>query len=326
MKTLIKAAVIAFSGLGALALPAGAQPDDPYYGNNDDQGYGAYDQGPYDQPYAQPYGQPYAQPYVQPYGAPAYDDPYADNYYGSDYGYCDPYYGCPDDFYDLPLYYGSVFYDGAWLNGPFYYRDYGGRRQFWTHGGWHDGNYRGGRFGPALGRSFYQNHAYAGRGFGGGGYRNFGSAGNWSRSYGTNVYRGSGNAYRGSGDFNRGSFQRPAFQGQSFQGQNFQRQQSFGGGGGWRGRFQNGGAQAAPQQQRFGGTWNDGGWRGRGFQGQTQQAAPQQRFSAGSLQNNGGGWHGGGGGGFRGQAQSNSGGGGRGGDGGGHGGGFGHHR
>ena len=89
------------------------------------------------------------------------------NYYGSDYGYCDPNYGCPDDFYDMPLYYGQVYWGDSWYPGPFYYRDFGGRRQFWVHGGWHDGNFRGGRFGPALGRGFYQSHNFAGRGFGG---------------------------------------------------------------------------------------------------------------------------------------------------------------
>ena len=116
MKTLIKAAVIAFGGLGALAIPAGAQPYDPNYDYGDDQGY---DQAPYDQSYAQPYAQPYG---AQPYGAQAYGDP-NDNYYGSDYGYCDPVYGCPDDFYDLPLYYGQVYWGDNWYPGPFYYRD-----------------------------------------------------------------------------------------------------------------------------------------------------------------------------------------------------------
>ena len=105
MKNLLKAAVLAFGGLGALAIPAGAQPYDPR------------DEGPYSQPYPnqqypnQPYGaQPYAnqpygpqqpgpydQPYEdqgpglydQPYDTQSYDDPMY-NYYGSDYGYCDP--------------------------------------------------------------------------------------------------------------------------------------------------------------------------------------------------------------------------------------------
>ena len=105
MRHLFKAAIIAFGVTGALAaVPASAQPYDP----NDDT-YGGYDQA---------------------YGPD-------DGSYDPDYGYCDPDYGCPDDYYDLPLYYGDVYYDGSWYNnGPFYYRDYGGRRQFWIHGGW----------------------------------------------------------------------------------------------------------------------------------------------------------------------------------------------
>ena len=160
MKTFLTAAALAFGGLGALAIPAGAQPYD--------QGYGAYGPQPYDSQAYGPYDQPYDdQPYAdQSYDPQAYDDP-TYNYYGSDYGYCDPVYGCPDDFYDLPLYYGQVYWDNSWYPGPFYYRDFGGRRQFWMHGGWRDGNYRGGRFGSALGRDFYRSHAYAGRNFGG---------------------------------------------------------------------------------------------------------------------------------------------------------------
>src|SRR4051812_15404337 len=143
MRHSIKAAIVAFLGFGALATTASAQP--------------------YDQDY---YGDQYAQdPYAQDaYAQDPYDMAYADSYYGSEYGYCDPQYGCPDDFYDLPLYYGEVYADGSWYNGPFYWCDYGGRRQFWVHGSWRGGNYRGGRFGRALGRSFYSQHRYAGRG------------------------------------------------------------------------------------------------------------------------------------------------------------------
>ena len=143
MKNLLKAAVLAFGGLGALAIPAGAQPYDPR------------DEGPYSQPYRKPavpqsaispislmaadrmaaavcqptlwrqqpgpYDQPYEDqgpgPYDQPYDTQSYNDPMY-NYYGSDYGYCDPYYGCPDDFYDLPLYYGQVYWGDSWYPGP----------------------------------------------------------------------------------------------------------------------------------------------------------------------------------------------------------------
>ena len=138
MRNILKAAVIAFGAAGALAaLPAGAQPFDDSYG-----AYAPYD----DQAQCDPY-----------YGCPqqAYGDTYG--------GYCDPYYGCPDDYYDLPVYYGDVYWDGGWYDGPFFYRDYGGHRQFWLHGGWHYGESRGGHFGPALGRDYFRNHGFAGR-------------------------------------------------------------------------------------------------------------------------------------------------------------------
>ena len=134
-------------------------------------------------------------------------------------------------------------YDGAWFNGPFYYRDYGGRRQFWTHGGWHDGRYRGGRFGPALGRNFY-----AKRGFGG---RGFNRGGNWGGRGGQNF---AGRGFNGGG-INRGFAGRSNFQAQPQARQNFGFQ-GRGNWGGWnRQNFQSGG----------------GGWQGRG---QAQAQAP----------------------------------------------------
>src|SRR3954466_9044007 len=174
MRNTIKAALVAFGAMGALAGTASAQ---------------SYDEGYYGDP---AYGDPYAQAYADPSFDPTY-------------GYCDPTYGCPDDYYDLPLYYGDVFYDGSWLTGPFYYRDYGGgrpvlalggRRQFWAHGGWREGRYRGGRFGPALGRNFYAQRGFSGR--------NFRSGGNWGgQNYARRSYNGNfGNAWNN----NRGSF------------------------------------------------------------------------------------------------------------------------
>jgi len=163
MRTFFKAAIVAFGVTGALAAsPAGAQPYDPYNNGND-----GYDQ--------------------QGYGP---DDAYA-----QDGGTCDPYYGCPDDYYDLPVYYGDVYYDGGWATGPFFYRDYGGGRQFWMHGGWHSGNFRGGRFGPALGRNFYASHGFGGGGFNRGGY--------------SGGYRGAQPQHQSNGgnhNWNRGSF------------------------------------------------------------------------------------------------------------------------
>src|SRR5277367_2356625 len=57
-------------------------------------------------------------------------------------GYCDQF-GCPDDFWDMPVYYGPVFYAGYWYDGPLYFRDWYGHRQFWIHGGWHSDEWRG---------------------------------------------------------------------------------------------------------------------------------------------------------------------------------------
>lgn len=81
--------------------------------------------------------------------------------------YCDQY-GCPDDFYDMPIWYGPVFYDNVWFGGPVYYRDWHGRRQYWIHGGWRYDAWQGPRplwwnaghyhTGPALGRNFRRNH------------------------------------------------------------------------------------------------------------------------------------------------------------------------
>jgi hypothetical protein len=83
-------------------------------------------------------------------------------------GYCDES-GCPDEYWGYPVYYGPVFYDGRWFNGPVYYRDYGGSRWFWVHGGWRHDEWRGPRpgwyrndyrVGPALGYDFYLGHGF----------------------------------------------------------------------------------------------------------------------------------------------------------------------
>jgi hypothetical protein len=103
-------------------------------------------------------GQPYNDGYSQ--------RNYADDYYGAeDYGYCDEY-GCPNNYWDQPIYYGSVFYGDAWANGPFYYRNLDGRRQYWIHGGWRDdawrgerpAQYRNGRYGPAQDLNWYRSN------------------------------------------------------------------------------------------------------------------------------------------------------------------------
>lgn len=283
MRHPIRAAIIAFGALGALAGTAGAQP---YQGNGTyDQGYGygqgygqgyrqnygpGYDQGApgYDQGYPPNYapnyapGQGYDPNYAGAnpgYGPPAYD-PYDNGYASSDYGYCDPYYGCPDDYYDLPVYDGSVFFDGGWYNGPFFWRDFGGHREFWLHGGWHGGQFRGGHFGSALGRDYFQR-------------------------------RGIGTFARG-GNFGRQSFARFAPQ-RSFQ------QPAFNGS---RGGFAGRSTFNAQPRAGFGGFEGRGGWNrggGGGSQGHFQQQAQVQHGGGGGgwSHGGGGGGHGGGGGG-----------------------------
>ena len=245
MRRFLHAAILAFGVTGALAAaPAGAQYYDPDAYGGTVPPVPAYDSN-YDLAYDQSY------------------DPYL--------GYCDPGYDCPDDYYDLPLYYGDVSYGGSWYNGPFYWRDYGGRRQYWLHGGWRYGNNRGGHFGPALGRDFYRSHGFGGR--------SFTHGGNW-----------------GGQDYARHAYNPPSFGNQSFGGfgnRNWNR------GGGWnRQGFQ---GNQNFQAQRFGGTqnwgnhnWNRGGFSGGGrFQGRSQpsvQSTPQQNFGGGWRGGDHGGW------------------------------------
>jgi hypothetical protein len=83
-------------------------------------------------------------------------------------GYCDDW-GCPDMYWDMPVYYGPVYYDGRWFQGPLYYRDYGGNRWYWVHGGWRLDGWRGPRpawwrgnyrVGPALGYAYYTRNGF----------------------------------------------------------------------------------------------------------------------------------------------------------------------
>jgi hypothetical protein len=83
-------------------------------------------------------------------------------------GYCDDW-GCPDEYWDMPVYYGPVYYRGGWYQGPVYYRDYGGTRWYWIRGGWRRDEWRGPRprwwkanyrVGPALGYSFYLRNGF----------------------------------------------------------------------------------------------------------------------------------------------------------------------
>ena len=83
-------------------------------------------------------------------------------------GYCDDW-GCPDEYWDLPVFYGPVYYRGRWYQGPVYYRNYGGARWYWIRGGWRLDEWRGPhprwwragyRYGPALGYSFYLGNGF----------------------------------------------------------------------------------------------------------------------------------------------------------------------
>ena len=57
---------------------------------------------------------------------------------GNGYGYG---YGSYSDS-GYPYYNGDVYVSGTWYNGPFRYRDYDGRRQYWVRGTWRDGQHR----------------------------------------------------------------------------------------------------------------------------------------------------------------------------------------
>jgi hypothetical protein len=85
------------------------------------------------------------------------------NFSYSSGGYCDDY-GCPDAFWDMPVYYCPVFYHGDWFRGPMYYRQTPRGPQFWVRGGWRYDQWRDGprphwactdRFGPSLGFEYY---------------------------------------------------------------------------------------------------------------------------------------------------------------------------
>ena len=299
MKNFAKAAIVAFGVTGALAVaPASAQTYDPNY----DDGY-YEDEGAYpDDAYAQGYG--------------AYDD---QAYYDADYGagYCDTY-GCPEDYYDLPVFYGDVYYDNSWLTGPLYYRDWYGSRQFWVHGGWRSAQYRGGRFGPALGRNWYrQNRGFrngftnrnAYRGYSGGyrqrsfNGRNFSQPRNYGGrdfSYRQRSFSGNSNfapdtrqSFRGNNDWrsnwsNRQGFGQNSFRqrdsGQDNFGQRSFRQRDFGQNSFRQREFNR--PQSFSQQRQFGGG-DRGSWR----QNQNQQA---RSFGGGGGRNWGGRGDGGG--------------------------------
>jgi len=59
-------------------------------------------------------------------------------------GYCDSY-GCPDGYWDMPIYDCPVFFGGEWYRGPVYYRRMHGRTYYWLHGDWRPDQWRGQR-------------------------------------------------------------------------------------------------------------------------------------------------------------------------------------
>ena len=77
-------------------------------------------------------------------------------------GYCDTW-GCPDRFWNYPIYYCPVYYGGRWYSGPAYYRHSRGGYQYWIRGGWRRDTWnrprpRGAcvdRYGPPLDLDFY---------------------------------------------------------------------------------------------------------------------------------------------------------------------------
>jgi len=82
-------------------------------------------------------------------------------------GYCDEW-GCPDEFWDYPVYYCPVYFRGNWYDGPLYFRNDGGDYWYWIQGNWRRDQWRGprpdwaclDRYGPPLGFEYYENHGF----------------------------------------------------------------------------------------------------------------------------------------------------------------------
>jgi hypothetical protein len=82
-------------------------------------------------------------------------------------GYCDSA-GCPDDFWDYPIAYCPVYFDGEWYRGPFYYRYWQGDYYYWIRGDWRLDEWNGdrpddacvGRFGPPEDYDFYVDNGF----------------------------------------------------------------------------------------------------------------------------------------------------------------------
>jgi hypothetical protein len=248
MRTFWKATLAALSFTAFIGAAAAQPYGGDGYANNGYANNGYPNNGYANNGYGDPYGgsdDPYAgddsSTGVPPGGVP-YDQ--------SSGGYCDQW-GCPDDYYDLPVYYGAAFYDGLWFDGPLYYRDGYGSRQYWVHGGWHADNWSGarpswyaqGRYGPALGRDFYRS----------GSFRNANAQHGFNRDFD-----------------NRGGFNGNSGNASRFGNRSFDNRQSFNAGNGARFANRSFAAQATPQVQD----------RSARFQGPQRSAAGgQDRFA-----------------------------------------------
>jgi len=52
-------------------------------------------------------------------------------------------YGTPWHDCGFPVYYGTLYIDGNWRHGPFYYQVRHGERFYWWHGAWRRSEWRG---------------------------------------------------------------------------------------------------------------------------------------------------------------------------------------
>jgi hypothetical protein len=82
-------------------------------------------------------------------------------------GYCDRW-GCPDNYWDMPIYDCPVYWRGEWYRGPVYYRRMHGRLYYWLHGDWRMDEWRGmrphgycvERYREPLGFMWYENNGF----------------------------------------------------------------------------------------------------------------------------------------------------------------------
>jgi len=129
-------------------------------------------------------------------------------------GYCDRW-GCPDDYWGYPVFYGPVYYGGSWYRGPLYYRYSSGSYWYWVHGGWRRDEWRGPRpgwarnyrYGPALSLDYYRSHGFSVRDNDWNRYRVWGRTHNWDRDHRDwgrgNDWNHDGGDHRFGGDNNR---------------------------------------------------------------------------------------------------------------------------